>query len=72
MQKYTTRINSNSANDIKFQDCIMTLFDNSELTMEELFNHIIETILKNEALIVKLQSKLLVTKDTCLVYITEY
>jgi len=63
---------SNAAKEIKFARSKIKMHNSPSVNIESLFNQIIETIFKLEPFVVKLQSSLMLDKNTAMVLITEY
>jgi hypothetical protein len=72
LKKYSVSIKSNAAKEIKFSRSKINTYFKSNIGIENLFNQIIENILKLEPFLVKLQVKLMLDKNTAMVLVTEY
>jgi hypothetical protein len=70
----TESISTDTRKEIKFARIKLSSLDSDSdpIPIDKLFNDIIETVLKCEPFCIKLQSRLILDKETCMAYITEY
>ncbi|CAI2363553.1 unnamed protein product [Moneuplotes crassus] len=71
-KKFTKKIVTKSCRIIKFSKGSITVDSYQEISVEKLFNKILNRLINFHPFTVKLQSKLLLDKSTCMAYITEY
>ena len=72
MQNFTI-INKDATRDtISFANMKILMHDSQLVSVQALFNSIIEALVSLEPFILKLQSKLMLSKETAMTYLTEY